>query len=102
MKTMDEQIENGNPILRELKRDMDLFLFQRRYQKALNHEVPVEEKIWTAVVKWVTTVRVSWRLFVKRALDIAIASLASVIALPVMALVAVAIKLDSRGLVFVW
>ena len=83
----------------EFKKDIQLKLFLRRYEKALEGKLPVEEKIWVALTRVITSISVSWRLFIKRFFDVTLSTLGISLALPLMVLIALAIKLESRGAV---
>ena len=80
-----------------LKSDIELYLFYRRYQNAMRGKLLWEEKITWAFTQLITKVAASWRNFVKRSVDVFCACVGLTVAAPVMALIAAAIKLDSKG-----
>ncbi len=81
----------------DLKRETQLFYFYRRYQKAFEGQIPFEEKIALLLTKITTSLAVSWRRVVKRALDVVASFIGLVLVSPVMAVVAIAVKLESKG-----
>jgi len=83
-----------------LKQNIELQLFLRRYESALEGKLPIEETLAVAFTRIATTLSVSWRKFVKRTLDVLLAAMGLVASLPVMGLIAIAIKLESRGPIF--
>ncbi len=93
----------------ELKSEFQLYLLYRRYQKMRSGEIPWEERFLSAFAK--SSLRrslktlsyrivISWRRMVKRALDLTVSITGITVSAPVMVLIALAIKLDSRGPVF--
>ncbi len=83
-----------------LKQNIELQLFLRRYESALEGKLPLEETLAVAFTRIATTLSVSWRKFVKRTLDVFLAAIGLVASLPVMAIIAIAIKFESNGSVF--
>ncbi len=81
----------------DIKEEVKLLLFFRRYQKALEGETPWEESLALTTAKLSTRLAVSWRRFFKRTLDVVVSASGLLLALPAMALIGIAIKLDSRG-----
>ena len=79
-----------------LRRDWAL----RRYQKWMQGQVPVEDQIFDAVVKAKSHVVMSWRAMIKRGLDVAFSVTALILGAPLLAVIAIAVKLDSKGPVF--
>lgn len=84
-------------MLSELKQDIELQLFIRRYQKALEGKTPFEEGVKMFFEKMITTFSLSWRQFTKRTGDVILSVIALIVSLPIMAVIAIAIKLDSKG-----
>ena len=96
-------------VVEELKEQFRLYLLYRRYQKMRTGELPWEERFLSAfersALKRVTQVVImrliiSWRRMVKRSLDFTISFMGITMSLPIMALIAIAIKLDSKGPIF--
>lgn len=77
----------------ELKREW----MMRRYQKLTQGEVMLEEKVMGFFIHIKTHLVVSWRSVVKRTLDIACCTLALIFFAPVILIVALLIKGDSKG-----
>lgn len=98
MKTLwnDEVKESFRALRADIERDYML----RRYQMLSKGETPMEEKILHRVTHAYTSLITSWRLFLKRALDLSVALTGLVVGAPVFLLIALAIKLDSRGPIF--
>lgn len=69
----------------------------RRYQKLMQGEVLIEDRIVDFMVKVKSHFLISWRLGAKRLLDFAISVTGLSLSLPVMLLIAMAIKMDSKG-----
>ncbi|MDA9101196.1 sugar transferase [Omnitrophica bacterium] len=93
-----------NPMLNELKSDMTEFknsierdMMIRRYQKWSVGEMTVEDRLVDLGIKMRTQFVTSWRKVVKRSLDIFLSVFGLIGFAPVMLVVAVAIKLSSKG-----
>lgn len=91
------EFKTGSAELRKLV-ERDLML--RRYQKWTQGQTPWEDRVVDQLVKVVTLVETSWRAILKRILDFSVAAAGLIVALPVMAAVAIAIKIESKGPVF--
>lgn len=114
---------NGNAVsavqtlqewIRGFKEDLLLSSYIRQYEQVkkgpnffvrdflVYWRLRVERGIQTAlsVAEFFEGARFSWRISIKYCLDMLFSALGLVLSLPVMALVAVAIKLDSKGSVF--
>ena len=91
------EILEGKSIIENLKRDIDAQLLLRRYQKTLEGTLPWEEKLLSGLERVSTEISVSWREFVKRTLDILVSIAGIVLGLPLMFLIGILIKLESRG-----
>lgn len=87
-------------VMREMKASLQHDWVLRRYQKLMQGEVPVEDQMIDFLVKAKSQVTLSWRQGVKRVLDMSISFLGIVLTAPVMVLIAIAIKMDSKGPVF--
>ncbi|MBI1977866.1 MAG: sugar transferase [Candidatus Omnitrophica bacterium] len=105
----DVNLAEERSLVTELKEQIRLYLLYRRYQKARSGELPWEEHVLSALTKtsFKRSVKViqarfvfTWRRAIKRILDIVVSFFGIMFSFPVMALTAVAIKLDSRGPVF--
>lgn len=81
----------------DFKKDLDFYFWQRKYQKAMEGSVPIEEKVLLSLTKISTVFILSWRGLVKRAADIVLSAIGVIVTFPVMALIGIAIKMDSRG-----
>jgi exopolysaccharide biosynthesis polyprenyl glycosylphosphotransferase len=81
----------------EFKKVLERDLLLRRYQMLIEGETPFEDKIIDNFTKVQTLVVTSWRSLVKRYLDLFVSIFAIAILLPVMVVVAAAIKISSRG-----
>ena len=92
--------ESENEFWNNLKEEVRGYLFQRRYQKALEGETPWEEKVMLEGTKIFTKLAISWRRLFKRSLDLTISLVGLICAAPVMVFIALAVKLDSNGRVF--
>ena len=86
--------------MREFRIAIERDLVLRRYHTLMQGQVLVEDRIWNAVIKARARVLISWRLGVKRILDFAISLVGVAATAPVMLVIAVAIKMDSKGPVF--
>ena len=83
--------------LQELRKDVDLYLFHRRWQGMLEGKQPWEDKLLTSATRFYVHAVVQWRRVVKRTVDLFVSTLAVSLSSPLMALIAVAIKLSSPG-----
>ena len=92
---LEDQTTLGN-----LRHNIELQLFIRRYEKALEGKLPFEETLWVSSTKIMTFINVSWRTFIKRTLDLILSAIGLIASLPLMGAIAVAIKLESKGPVF--
>jgi len=99
------EMEEKPNLVQELKHQMALFFLYRRYQKMRAGELLWEDRLLSLFEKpslqfaWARIV-LNWRRVVKRTLDIVISIVGLIAAAPVMLLIAVAIKIDSKGPVF--
>ena len=105
---LTETRENES-MIDELKQNARLFMMFRRYQKMRTGELLWEDRFLStfeksSLSKSLKVLRVrlvlSWRSIVKRSLDIFVSIAGMVVAFPVMASIAVAVKITSRGPVF--
>lgn len=87
-------------IQQDLKDQINLFLFHRRYQKMLEGTVPWEERLFTVIAKIAVHIILTWRQIFKRSLDFTASSCGLMVSAPLMILIAFLIKLDSYGPVF--
>ncbi|MDD4861202.1 MAG: sugar transferase [Candidatus Omnitrophica bacterium] len=81
----------------QMRKALEIDLMLRRYEMIKQGKDTWEDQIagfWIAVQKAFVS---SWRLFIKRALDVSASLAGIVLTLPVMTAVAVAIRLDSKG-----
>lgn len=95
LNTLEERTSFEN-----LKQNIELQLFLRRYERALEGKLPLGEALVVAFTRMTTALSVSWRKFVKRTLDVLLAAVGLVVSLPVMSVIAMAIKFESRGPIF--
>jgi len=86
-----------NATFQEMKNNLMRDYMIRRYQKIVKGEVLIEERAIESLTRMKFQVANSWRIIIKRALDISVSLLGLIACSPVMALVALAVKLDSRG-----
>ncbi len=105
----DINLSEQPSLMDELKKEFQFYLLYRRYQKMRSGEIPWEERFLSIFTK--SAVRrslkslsarivISWRRVVKRSLDLTVSLLGIIASAPLMMLIALAIKLDSRGPVF--
>ncbi len=96
-------------LIDELKNEFQLYLMYRKYQKMRAGEIPWEERFLSifaksALKRSVATISSravsSWRRVVKRSLDLTVSLIGIALSSPLMVLIAIGIKLDSRGPVF--
>ncbi len=90
--TLEDKATLGN-----LRHNLELQLFLRRYEKALEGKLPFEETLWISFTKIIIFINVSWRMFIKRTLDLILSAVGLIASLPLMAAIAIAIKLESKG-----
>ncbi len=83
--------------MREFKVSFERDLVLRRYQKWMQGEVPVEDKLVDAYAKVRTQFVISWRHGIKRVLDLVVSSIGTLLCAPLMLVIAIAIKLESKG-----
>jgi len=81
----------------EFKRTLERDMLLRRYHKWSNGESTFEDRVASQIIKVKTIVITSWRAAVKRSLDSIISVVGLIVLSPVMMLVAIAIKMDSKG-----
>ena len=102
-------LEENETLMGELKQNARLFLMFRRYEKMRAGQLPLEDRIIatfekSSLSKSLKVLRVrlvmSWRSMIKRSLDIFVSATGIVAAFPVMALIALAIKVTSKGPIF--
>ncbi len=96
-------------LISEFKQNARLFFMFRRYQKMRAGERPWEDQFFSSfekssISKSLKVLRVrlvlSWRSMVKRSLDIFVSIVGMIAVFPVIAGIAVAIKITSRGPIF--
>ena len=98
-------------LIEEIKNQVRLYYLYRRYEKLRAGHQLWEDRLMSymtighysfrrSLQVVLSRVIITWRRFVKRSLDIAVSFCGVVLSVPVMALCAIAIKLDSRGPVF--
>jgi len=96
-------------VVEELKSQFELYLLYRRYEKMRAGEIPWEERFISAFHKSAlrrslslirTRLVLSWRSLFKRSIDVSTSLIGITLSLPMMALIALAIKLESKGPVF--
>ena len=95
--SMKGTLKQNESIFGNLKQDIQHRIFLRRYQKILSGDLPWEEKLAVAFEKVAANLALSWRRAVKRTLDALISTTGLMLISPVLVLIAIAIKLDSRG-----
>lgn len=83
--------------VKEMKKAVQHDLLLRRYQKWSVGETPFEDKVIDHVAKAKVHVITSWRRFAKRTLDIVSSALGLIVLSPLMVIIAVAVKLTSKG-----
>jgi len=86
--------------IQELKANLERDYLLRRYQKLVSGQIPLEDRLIDAAAKVYIQSILSWRVFVKRALDISVSLTGIILGLPLLAVIAVAVKLSSSGPVF--
>lgn len=103
------EVTENESLLNELRQNARLFFMLRRYQKIRAGELPWEDRVLStfeksSLTKSLKLLRVrlvmSWRSTVKRTLDIVVSLTGLAISFPLMTLVAIAIKMTSRGPIF--
>jgi exopolysaccharide biosynthesis polyprenyl glycosylphosphotransferase len=107
MNDLDVTEERG--FMAELKNQVQLYFLYRRYQKMKAGQLPWEDKLITifersSLKRSFDAIRIkaiaSWRSILKRSLDIVVSMVGVILSFPIMALIAVAIKLNSNGPIF--
>jgi exopolysaccharide biosynthesis polyprenyl glycosylphosphotransferase len=108
---MREFVEQPS-FLEEVKNQICLYSLVSRYEKLKAGKLPWEDRVLSyvdsiknySIRTSLDILRVSaiasWRKFVKRCLDLVVSVVGIVVAFPVMAVIALLVKLDSRGPVF--
>lgn len=91
--TWNEILANMKEIRTMVERDLVL----RRYHMWMQGQTPFEDRLMDLVTKIRFQFLASWRSMMKRTFDIAFSFFAILLALPVMGIIALAIKFDSRG-----
>ena len=86
--------------LQEIKKDIELYLFHRRYQRMAEGKFSWEDRLWTFFTKTYVRAIVHWRQIAKRSIDIAVAIIGLIVSFPLAVLIMAAIKLDSPGPIF--
>lgn len=81
----------------EMRKAIEIDLMLRRYQKSINGQIAFEERIQEMGVNAWSVLKNSWRSIIKRSLDVVSTTLSLVIFAPLMGIVALAVKLDSKG-----
>lgn len=81
----------------EMRKSIEIDLMLRRYQKSINGQIAFEERIQEMGVTAWSVLKNSWRSIIKRSLDVVSTTLSLVIFAPLMGIVALAVKLDSKG-----
>lgn len=103
------ELKENETLMSELKQNARLFLMFRRYHKMRAGELPWEDRVFSAFEKSslskslkVLRLRLvlSWRSMVKRSLDIFVSLTGILVSLPIMGLIAIAIKTTSHGPIF--
>ncbi|HTL48451.1 MAG TPA: sugar transferase [Verrucomicrobiae bacterium] len=89
-----------NVTFQEIKNNLMRDYMLRRYHKISKGEVPIEEKALEVLTRSYVELTTSWRIFVKRALDLTVSIVGLAVCSPIMLLIAIWIKLDSRGPIF--
>src|SRR5690349_5127297 len=84
-------------VAREFKASIERDLVLRRYHKWMQGEVPVEDRVLDFAAKVKARVMVSWRAVIKRGLDLMISVAGFILSSPLMLVVALAVKLTSKG-----
>lgn len=80
-----------------VERDLAVRQFLRRYQNMVEGEMTVEERIVNVFEKARAMFLVSWRSSIKRMLDIGISLVGLIVTAPLMVLIALVIRLESKG-----
>lgn len=83
--------------LQEFKMNLERDYLLRRYQKLVNGQIPFEDRLRENATKTYVQFITSWRIFVKRAFDIAFSLTSIILGAPVIAVIALAVKLSSPG-----
>lgn len=91
---------SNESVLENLKQDIQHRMFLRRYQKILSGELPWEDKFAVAFERLTAYLALSWRRVIKRSLDAFLSAVGLILASPLIFLIALFIKLDSRGPAF--
>lgn len=86
--------------LTEMTADIQRDYMLRRYQKFIKGQLPIEERVVDVITHFYIYLVTSWRNFLKRTLDLGVSGVMLVAGFPVIAAVAVAIRMDSKGPVF--
>ncbi len=81
----------------EFKKTLERDRMLRRYQMMLEGRLPLDDQIHDAIAKARAQFVTSWRGTVKRSLDILVSAFGILVSLPVMPVVALAVRLDSKG-----
>lgn len=110
MNEMNEfNVAEEQSLVSELKDQVRLYLLYRKFQKMRVGELPWEDRIFSvlgksSLKKSVRVIRarlvLSWRRTVKRMLDFTVSLFGIIFSAPLMVLIALIIKLDSRGPIF--
>ena len=106
---LTESLIEQRGFMAELKSQLELYRLYRRYQKMRAGELPWEDRFLSIFEKSFLSkslkmvqarLILSWRRVVKRTLDATVSLVGIIVSAPLMALIAIVIKLDSRGPVF--
>ena len=81
----------------EMRRSLEVDMMLRKYQKTINGEVAIEERIQDAWGSIYSNVTSSWRLMIKRVLDASCSFIGLIFLAPVMAIIGILVKVDSEG-----
>lgn len=81
----------------ELKANIQRDLMLRRYQRWSAGELTLEDRLLDLTITARTLIVTSWRRAIKRSLDVFLSLFGLVVFAPLMAMIAVAVKLSSKG-----
>lgn len=81
----------------EMKKSIEREMMLRRFEKFTNGQTPWEEAALSAVTTARAYMLASWRKVVKRFLDITVAIIGLILSMPVIAVISILIKLESKG-----
>jgi exopolysaccharide biosynthesis polyprenyl glycosylphosphotransferase len=90
-------VSEAKEFINGCREDLEQLSFIHRFEKLKSHKFLVKSRIKTAVNKFVVGFPRSWRLHVKSYTDYLFVTIIAVFALPVMCVVALLVKLTSKG-----